>query len=173
MRSLLGLCPLFLALLFGAAPALAGKRVALVLANSSYQYAPSLANPVNDGAVMAKTLKDAGFEIVESRHDLSALETRRVLRDFADVTRDADIAVIYYAGHGIEIDGINYIVPVDAALERDLDAFDEAFPLERILDEAGNGLARDRPRSGKGGAVQPEHAGCLCLQGRFDRPGRR
>lgn len=45
MRSLLGLCPLFLALLFGAAPALAGKRVALVLANSSYQYAPSLANP--------------------------------------------------------------------------------------------------------------------------------
>ena len=127
MRSLLGLCPLFLALLFGAAPALAGKRVALVLANSSYQYAPSLANPVNDGAVMAKTLKDAGFEIVESRHDLSALETRRVLRDFADATRDADIAVIYYAGHGLEVNGTNYLVPVDAVLERDTDAYDEAI----------------------------------------------
>jgi len=133
MRSLLGLCPLFLALLFGAAPALAGKRVALVLANSSYQYAPSLANPVNDGAVMAKTLKDASFEIVESRHDLSALETRRVLRDFADVTRDADIAVIYYAGHGIEVEGSNYLIPVDAKLERDTDVYDQGLSLDRVL----------------------------------------
>ncbi|MFK4503235.1 putative caspase-like protein [Bradyrhizobium japonicum] len=133
MRSLLGLCPLFLALLFGAAPALAGKRVALVLANSSYQYAPSLANPVNDGAVMAKTLKDAGFEIVESRHDLSALETRRVLRDFADATRDADIAVIYYAGHGIEVEGSNYLIPVDAKLERDTDVYDQGLSLDRVL----------------------------------------
>ena len=133
MRSLLGLCPLFLALLLGAAPALAGKRVALVLANSSYQYAPSLANPVNDGAVMAKTLKDAGFEIVESRHDLSALETRRVLRDFADATRDADIAVVYYAGHGIEVEGSNYLIPVDAKLERDTDVYDQGLSLDRVL----------------------------------------
>ncbi|MEY9915358.1 putative caspase-like protein [Bradyrhizobium japonicum] len=133
MRSLLGLCPLFLALLFGAAPALAGKRVALVLANSSYQYAPSLANPVNDGAVMAKTLKDAGFEVVESRHDLSALETRRVLRDFADATRDADIAVVYYAGHGIEVEGSNYLIPVDAKLERDTDVYDQGLSLDRVL----------------------------------------
>ena len=133
MRSLLGLCPLFLALLFGAAPALAGKRVALVLANSSYQYAPSLANPVNDGAVMAKTLKDAGFDVVESRHDLSALETRRVLRDFADATRDADIAVVYYAGHGIEVEGSNYLIPVDAKLERDTDVYDQGLSLDRVL----------------------------------------
>ncbi|WP_445218742.1 caspase domain-containing protein [Bradyrhizobium sp. Pa8] len=133
MRSLLGLCPLFLALLFGAAPALAGKRVALVLANSSYQHAPSLANPVNDGAVMAKTLKDAGFDVVESRHDLSALETRRVLRDFADATRDADIAVVYYAGHGIEVEGSNYLIPVDAKLERDTDVYDQGLSLDRVL----------------------------------------
>ena len=83
---------LAVALMFAAGPAFAGKRVALVLANSDYQHAPSLANPVNDGAVMAKTLKEAGFDVVDSRHDLSAQETRRVLREFADATRSADIA---------------------------------------------------------------------------------
>ena len=135
MRNLLRLCPLLLALavLFGAGPAFAGKRVALVLANSAYQHAPSLTNPVNDGAVMAKTLKDAGFDVVDSRHDLSALDTRRVLRDFADTTRDADIAVVYYAGHGIEVEGSNYLIPVDAKLERDTDVYDEALSLDRIL----------------------------------------
>ena len=47
--------------------------------------------------------------------------------------RDADVAVVYYAGHGMEVDGTNYLIPVDAALERDLDVYDEAVPLERIL----------------------------------------
>ncbi|WP_439407326.1 caspase family protein [Bradyrhizobium sp. DASA03076] len=135
MRNLFRLCPLLLtvALLFGADPAFAGKRVALVLANSAYQNAPSLANPVNDGAVMAKTLKEAGFDVVDSRHDLTALDTRRVLRDFADATRDADIALVYYAGHGIEVDGSNYLIPVDAKLERDTDVYDEALSLDRVL----------------------------------------
>ncbi|WP_431206038.1 caspase family protein [Bradyrhizobium betae] len=135
MRNLLRLCPLLLAaaLLFGAGPAFAGKRVALVIANSAYQHAPSLTNPVNDGSVMARTLKEAGFDIVDSRHDLSALDTRRVLREFADATRDADIAVVYYAGHGIEVEGSNYLIPVDAKLERDTDVFDEALSLDRVL----------------------------------------
>lgn len=135
MRNYFRLCPLLLAvvLMFGAEPAFAGKRVALVLANSAYQHAPSLANPVNDGAVMAKTLKDAGFDVVDSRHDLTALDTRRVLREFADSTRDADIAVVYYAGHGIEVEGSNYLIPVDAKLERDTDVYDEALSLDRVL----------------------------------------
>ncbi|PPQ19822.1 caspase (peptidase) [Bradyrhizobium sp. AC87j1] len=135
MRNLLRLCPLLLAavLLFGTAPALAGNRVALVIANSAYQHAPSLTNPVNDGAVMAKTLKEAGFNSVDFRHDLSALDTRRVLRDFADATRNADIAVVYYAGHGIEVEGSNYLIPVDAKLERDTDVYDEALSLDRVL----------------------------------------
>ncbi|QQN64176.1 caspase family protein [Bradyrhizobium diazoefficiens] len=135
MRNLFRLCPLLLAvaLMFGAEPAFAGKRVALVLANAAYQHAPPLANPVNDGAVMAKTLKDAGFDVVDSRHDLTALDTRRVLRDFADATRDADIAVVYYAGHGIEVEGSNYLIPVDARLERDTDVYDEALSLDRVL----------------------------------------
>jgi uncharacterized caspase-like protein len=114
-------------------PALAEKRVALVLGNSAYQNVPRLPNPVNDGAVIAATLKNAGFDVVDSRHDLPAAETRRALRDFADHARDADIAVVYYAGHGIEVDGTNYLIPVDAKLERDTDVYDEAFSLERVL----------------------------------------
>src|ERR1700736_670591 len=121
------------ALLLVCQPALAEKRVALVLGNSAYQNVPRLPNPVNDGAVIAATLKDAGFDVVDSRHDLTAAETRRALRDFGDRARDADIAVVYYAGHGIEVDGTNYVIPVDAKLERDTDVYDEAFSLDRVM----------------------------------------
>src|SRR5215472_13604258 len=121
------------ALLLVCQPAFAGKRVALVLGNSAYQNVPPLSNPTNDAALMAQTLKEAGFNVVDFRENLPALETRRALRDFADKAADADIAVIYYAGHGIEIDGANYLIPVDAKLERDNDVFDEAFSLERVL----------------------------------------
>jgi uncharacterized caspase-like protein len=114
-------------------PALAEKRVALVLGNSAYQNVAPLANPVNDSAKIASTLKDAGFDVVDSRRDLPAAETRRALRDFADRARDADIAVVYYAGHGIEVDGGNYLIPVDARLERDTDIYDEGLSLDRIL----------------------------------------
>jgi uncharacterized caspase-like protein len=124
---------LAIALVLVCQPALAEKRVALVLGNAAYQNVAPLPNPVNDGAVIAATLKDAGFDVVDSRHDLPAIETRRALRDFADLARDADIAVVYYAGHGMEVDGTNYLVPVDAKLERDTDVYDEAFSLDRIL----------------------------------------
>src|SRR5947199_2777178 len=132
----LGLRGFFLAaaLLLGVCqPAFAEKRVALVLGNSAYQNVARLPNPVNDGTLIAATLKNAGFDVVEERHDLPAAETRRALRDFADRARDADIAVVYYAGHGIEVDGTNYLIPVDAKLERDTDVYDEAFSLDRVL----------------------------------------
>jgi len=120
-------------LLLACEPAWAAKRVALIIGNSAYQNVPPLSNPVNDGAIMAATLKSAGFDVVDSRHDLSAIETRRALRDFSDAAYDADVAVVYYAGHGMEVDGANYLIPVDAKLERDTDVFDEALSLERIL----------------------------------------
>src|SRR4051795_6586029 len=121
------------ALLLVSEPALAEKRVALVLGNSAYKNVAPLTNPVNDSARIASTLKDAGFDVVDSRRDLPAAETRRALRDFADRARDADIAVVYYAGHGIEVDGGNYLIPVDARLERDTDIYDEGLSLDRIL----------------------------------------
>jgi hypothetical protein len=100
-------CRLFFiaALLLVCQPASAEKRVALVLGNSNYKHAAMLPNPVNDAAAVAATLKRAGFDIVDSRLDLSAADMRRALRDFADQARDSDLAVVYYAGHGIEIDG--------------------------------------------------------------------
>src|SRR5215208_155679 len=114
-------------------PAFAEKRVALVLGNSAYKNVAPLTNPINDGAVIAATLRGAGFDIVDYRRDLPAAETRRALRDFADRARDADIAVVYYACHGIEVDGANYLIPVDARLERDTDIYDEGLSLDRIL----------------------------------------
>src|SRR3981081_2136541 len=77
--------------------------------------------------------KRAGFDAVDSKLDLSIVEMRRALREFGNKTRDADVAVIYYAGHGIELDGTNYLIPVDATLETDTDVLDETFPLERVL----------------------------------------
>src|SRR5689334_3929699 len=121
------------ALLLAGGPAFAEKRVALVIGNAAYQNVPRLPNPVNDGNTIATTLKDAGFDVVDNRHDMSAADTRRALRDFADRARDADIAVVYYAGHGIEVDGGNYLIPVDAKLERDTDVYDEALSLDRVL----------------------------------------
>jgi formylglycine-generating enzyme required for sulfatase activity len=114
-------------------PALAERRVALVFGNSAYQNAPLLANPTNDSAAMAAMFKGAGFNVVNLKRDLKANEMRRALRDFSDEVRDADIAIIYYAGHGLEIEGNNYLIPVDATLERDVDAYDEAISLDRVL----------------------------------------
>jgi len=114
-------------------PASAEKRVALVIGNSSYQNVARLGNPANDATAITETLKSAGFDLVETRRDLKTSEMRRALRDFSDKVRDADVAVVYYAGHGIEVDGANYLIPVDAVLERDIDIYDEAFALDRIL----------------------------------------
>jgi uncharacterized caspase-like protein len=114
-------------------PAFAAKRVALVMGNSAYQNVVRLANPANDSEAMSAVLKGAGFDVVELKRDLNVSQMRRTLRDFSDNVRDADVAIVYFAGHGIEINGNNYLIPVDAVLERDIDAFDEAIPLDRIL----------------------------------------
>src|SRR5437762_2299765 len=116
-----------------AQPALADKRVALVIGNSAYQNAPKLPNPAGDAAAIADQFRSAKFDVVELKRDLSVVEMRRAFRDFSTKARDADIAVIFYAGHGLEVDGVNYLVPVDAMLEHDTDAFDEAIPLDRAL----------------------------------------
>jgi uncharacterized caspase-like protein len=114
-------------------PASAQKRVALVIGNSTYKSAPTLPNPANDAAALAAALKSAGFDIVDSKLDLPVAGMRRALRDFAELAHDSDVAVVYYAGHGIEMHGTNYLIPTDARLERDTDAPDELLPLDRVL----------------------------------------
>ena len=123
----------FVAALIICHQAWAANRVALVIGNSAYKNAALLANPANDAAIVEETLKKAGFDVVQTRTDLQATEMRRALRDFADTARDSDVAVVYYAGHGIELEGTNYLIPTDATLERDTDVYDEAFSLERVL----------------------------------------
>ncbi len=133
MRRLAALVAALLAICFASPSAMAGKRVALVIGNSNYQNAPALTNPANDAAAITEMFKRADFDVIDSRRDLKAQEMRRALRDFGDKARGADIAVVYFAGHGLEVDGSNYVVPVDAVLERDADAEDEAVSLNRIL----------------------------------------
>jgi uncharacterized caspase-like protein len=109
------------------------RRVALVIGNSAYKYVNKLPNPANDAAAIAKMLKSVGFDVVENKTDLTITEMKKAIRDFTEQTRDADIGVIYYAGHGIEVDGTNYMIPVDAELARDIDIEDEAVSLDRIV----------------------------------------
>ena len=111
----------------------ADQRVALVIGNSAYQNVPKLPNPVNDARSVAALLRDAGFDVVESRLDLDANSLKRAMRDFTDMVQDADVAVVYYAGHGIEVDGNNYLIPVDAVLERDVDVDDETVSVDRVM----------------------------------------
>ncbi|MBR1365601.1 caspase family protein [Bradyrhizobium ottawaense] len=111
----------------------AEKRVALVIGNSAYKSVPRLTNPVNDASLVGGMFRKAGFDTVDVKLDLSVVDMRKALREFGSKAREADVAVIYYAGHGIELDGNNYLVPTDAALETDTDVFDEAFPLDRLL----------------------------------------
>jgi uncharacterized caspase-like protein len=117
----------------GCGPAFAEKRVALVIGNSAYQNVPKLPNPVSDATAVAKMLKAAGFDAVDALTNLPANELRKALRDFGNKNRDADIAVVYYAGHGIELDGVNYLIPIDATLQTDADVLDETVSLDRVL----------------------------------------
>src|SRR6266487_1275847 len=133
MRAFLGIVLTAWLTLLASQPALADKRVALVIGNSSYRNVAKLSNPANDAAAVAAMFKSAGFDTVESRLNLTVGELRKALRDFGNKSRDADVAVIYYAGHGIELDGTNYLIPVDAMLETDTDVYDETFALDRVL----------------------------------------
>jgi hypothetical protein len=127
----------------GAQPALADKRVALVIGNSGYQHAPALPNPSRDAKAMAAMFERGGFSVITAQYDAGNLQFKRVIRQFEDAAADADIAVIFYAGHGIEIHGVNYLVPIDAKLASDRDADDEAITLDRLV-EAADGAKRLR-----------------------------
>lgn len=116
-----------------ATAASAERRVALVIGNSAYKNASTLSNTINDSRAIAGLFKSVGFEVVISRNDLGVVDFKRAVREFLLTAENADIAVVYYAGHGIEIGGNNYLVPVDARLGRDYDVDDEAVSLERII----------------------------------------
>jgi uncharacterized caspase-like protein len=111
----------------------AEKRVALVIGNSDYAAVARLSNPRRDADAVAASLRRIGFRTVTLEADLSRDKLVRALRAFQDEAETADWAMIYYAGHGIEVGGVNYLVPIDARLKDDRDVQDEAVPLDRLL----------------------------------------
>ncbi len=117
--------------LFWSEAALAERRVALVIGNAAYQHAPALKNTRNDAEAMAAALKQLGFEIVLGV-DLDEAGMRRQLQDFAKRFDQAGVALVFYAGHGLQVHGRNYLVPVDAKLETETDLSFQAMELERI-----------------------------------------
>ena len=118
--------------------AFAERRIALVIGNGSYENAGVLANPTNDADAVADLFTKAGFDSVDRRRNLGVVEFKRAVREFVDRAASADVAVVYYSGHGLEIGGVNYLIPVDAKLTSVLDMEDEAVSLDRILVAAGH-----------------------------------
>lgn len=124
--------------LLAAAPAWAQapKRVALVIGNGAYVTAGRLANAQNDMNLVSGALKQAGFTTVTTRTDLSTQAFQKALREFQTQADGAEVALIYYAGHGIEAKGVNWLIPVDATLsdERALpyEAIDTNLALEAV-----------------------------------------
>jgi uncharacterized caspase-like protein len=118
--------------------ALADRRIALVIGNGKYENAGVLANTVNDANAIADLLTKAGFDHVDRRLNLGVVEFKRAVREFVDRAANADVAVVYYSGHGLEFGGVNYLIPVDAKLTSVLDLDDEAVSLDRVLMAAGH-----------------------------------
>ncbi len=144
----------------------AAERVALVIGNGAYQHARPLNNPRNDAAAVSAALEKVGFTVT-TRTDAGLTEMKDALREFIDSLYADDseetVALVYFAGHGLQIDGRNYLIPVDAKVERDYEVPDETLAMDsvmRALESAGEGLnilildcCRDNPfsRSWSGG----------------------
>lgn len=110
------------------------RRVALVIGNSTYSVKP-LANPANDATAVAKALTETlGFEHVELKHNATRQQMVEALKGFEDLAKGAEIAVVYFAGHGTALEQIDtYLVPIDAHLAREADLEDEAVSLKSVL----------------------------------------
>src|SRR5262249_22105179 len=151
-------------LLFAAltSPAFAEKRVALVIGNSAYTYVSRLSNPANDARLMSETLRSLGFTLVggAAQLDLDIDQFRHVMQDFGNALQGAYVGLFYYAGHGVQVHGANYLVPVGANPTResdvDLQMLDSNVVL-RQMEGAGTKLSmmlldacRNNPFGGRG-----------------------
>jgi hypothetical protein len=110
------------------------KRLALVLGNSHYKNSAPLKNPVNDANLMEATLKNLGFQVIK-RLDAGKDGMLSAIREFENKLPDFNIALFYYAGHGNQVDGKNYLIPTDAILEKPGDCKFEAIEVNLIVDE--------------------------------------
>lgn len=136
MRLLTGL--LGLVLLIGASlPSQAeSRKVALVIGNAAYVHAPPLTTSDNDGRTFATTLRGLGFEVLEGIN-VDHAGMQELIREFARALRGADVAVFYFSGHGLQADGENYLLPVDARLSGPADLDSQVIKLNLVLSQMG------------------------------------
>jgi hypothetical protein len=152
----------FLGLATSAVPAHAASRVALVIGNGAYQHVSRLDNPANDARLVARTLQGLGFELIGNapQLDLDEAALSRVVRDFGNALPGADVALFYYAGHGVQVRGANYLVPIGANPVKEADVDFQMFDANLVLrqmESAGTRLnivildaCRNNPFGGRG-----------------------
>ena len=145
-----------------ARPALADKRVALVIGNSAYQNVTRLDNPRNDAKLLADTLRSLGFTLVGggARLDLDKAAFDSAIQSFSNQVQGADVALFYYAGHGVQVRGSNYLVPINANPTREADVFLQMVDIALVLSQMeGSGTklnliildaCRNNPFGGRG-----------------------
>ena len=118
-----------------------GKRVALVVGNKNYKVRP-LANPLNDADDMSRSLRSSGFEVIDLR-DATLPQMRSAVRQFGDKLLTYDVGLVYYSGHGVEVKGRNYFIPVNADIMREDEIADQGLDVSLILEKmstAGKGV---------------------------------
>ena len=133
MRSLLLIAMGLLFLVAETGTAGAEKRVALVIGNGAYKAQRLLENPPNDARLVSQALTAARFAVVDTKTDLGIGEFRQVLRRFQSLSTGADVAFVYFAGHGMEVGGVNWLIPTDAELSDDRDLEYEAIKTDLVL----------------------------------------
>ena len=135
LRNLLKLAALASTCWMSVGQALAENRIALVIGNSNYTSVTALPNPANDAKAMTNFLNSAGFQVVQAP-DLTQSDMRRTIADFAKTVTDKGpdtVALVFYAGHGLQVDGENFLVPVDARIEREADVPLQAMRLADLM----------------------------------------
>ncbi len=151
------ICVLINLLLFAEISHAQTRRIALVIGNADYKQVPKLANSINDAEDMAKALRGFGFEVILRKN-----ETKRgmtdALAELGRKSKGAEAALLYYAGHGMQVRGENYLLPVNVATGSEASIIDESVSMNRVLDELEGGArinmvmldaCRDNPITGK------------------------
>ena len=108
------------------------SRLALVIGNGAYRNAPALPNPANDARAVAKALRDSGFAVIEAS-DLDRGGMEKAILEFLQRSATASVRLLFYAGHGIQVEGVNYLVPIDAMVASRTAAMFELIDIDRIL----------------------------------------
>ena len=146
LRNLIKLAALASTCWMSVGQALAETRIALVIGNSSYTAVTALPNPANDAKAMTNFLNSAGFQVVQAP-DLTQSDMRRTIADFAKTVTDKGpdtVALVFYAGHGLQVDGENFLVPVDARIEREADVPLQAMRLNDLMNALSSVPSKSR-----------------------------